>query len=76
MLAGFGAAVAEVAHHAAGDGVVARVVAQQPVDGTDVEHFGELAGGLGADDEIQAVAECGHRYSTPINNTSPRWPVW
>ena len=55
--------------------VAAGVVPEQVVDRADTEHLVERAGGFGADDVIQAVAERHHGYSTPISSASPRWPV-
>ena len=55
--------------------VAAGVVPEQVVDRADTEHLVERAGGFGADDVIQAVAERHHGYSTPISSAPPRWPV-
>ncbi len=65
-------ALAEHRHPVA---VLARVVAQQVVDGANAEVLLERTGGLLAEHVIEPVGQRGHRYSTPISNASPRWSV-
>ncbi len=55
--------------------VATGVMAQQGVDRVDAEHVIELSSRLRAHDEVKAIAERHHGYSTPISNASPRCPV-
>ncbi len=55
--------------------VLARVVAQQIVDGADAEDVIKCPGCLVAQDGVESIAQGHHGYSTPISRVSPRWPV-
>ena len=65
-------ALAEHRHPVA---VLARVVAQQVVDGADAEVLLQRPRRLLAEDVVEPVGQHGHGYSTPISNASPRWSV-